>query len=221
MYLVKVLGLWLLVYIVVRVINTIRFRKKKEIYAIKKGQDGETRIMSLLTKINGLKVLNNLYIPTAYGYSEIDLIALSNDLIFVIESKNYSCKVQGTSEEVQWLLEYANGKKYQMYNPILQNDKHMLVLSKLFNGNIPMKLKSVVVFSNSADLSGVKNNRDDIILCNERDLKNFLLKEISNSMSNQSGVEKMYKLLQHFCNASEDIKKEHIKNVKNYKKKVK
>lgn len=221
MYLIKVLGLWLLVYIIVRVINAIRFRKKKEIYAIKKGQDGEMRIMSLLIKISGLKVLNNLYIPTAYGYSEIDLIALSNDVIFVIESKNYSCKVQGASDEVQWLLEYANGTKYQMYNPILQNDKHMLVLSKLFNGNIPMKLKSVIVFSNSADLSRVKNNRDDIILCNEKEFTNLILKEMSNSISNQNSLEKVYKLLQRFCNASDGIKKEHIKNVKSYKKRVK
>lgn len=215
----KVIGIWLILLIVVRLVNYFKKVYRRQEYAIQKGKEGEVQIKNSLSKVQGLRTLSNLYIPTPYGFSEIDLVAVKDGIIFVIESKNYSCKVNGNSYDTQWKLEYGNGNQYDMYNPIMQNDKHLQVLTNLFRGFVPCELKSVVVFSNTSDISEVVNHRSDVIVCNEKDLIDELSnKSLKYDVSKRKETYKVYNLLQRFTNASDDIKKEHIKNVKKYKK---
>lgn len=213
--------LWVIVTIILHFINTWKKVDEKEEYAIQKGKDGEQRIKNILLSIQGVKALQNLYIPTGKGYSEIDLVALKNGIGFVVESKNYSCKVKGSSRDEYWSLEYSNGKIYQMYNPIMQNDRHMQILGNLFRVNPKELFYSVVVFSDNADISNVKNDRKDIIFCNERDLKNKILLELKNHKEDKQKTEKLFTVLSRFGNVSEKVKGEHIKNIKRYKKKIK
>ncbi|MDZ7793905.1 MAG: nuclease-related domain-containing protein [Spirochaetia bacterium] len=62
-----------------------------------KGHIGESRIAGQLNKLDDkeYKVLNNIFIRTSKGSSQIDHIVISTYGIFVIETKNYSGWIHG------------------------------------------------------------------------------------------------------------------------------
>ncbi len=81
------------------------------------------------------------------GFSQIDLILVTEVGIIVIEVKDYSGWIFGVGYNYYWTQVLAGGnRKYQFYNPILQNRGHIVNLkqSNKYFENIPFY--SIVVF---------------------------------------------------------------------------
>lgn len=76
-----------------------------------------------------LKILCNVYVPYQGKTSEIDIILIHEKGIYVLESKNYSGWIFGSAEQKNWTQCFNKNKKYQFYNPILQNQTHINALS--------------------------------------------------------------------------------------------
>lgn len=86
---------------------------------------------------------------------QIDCLAVSQQGIFVFESKDYSGYIFGQGDQHRWTQTLDFGReKFSFYNPVRQNSTHLAALSSLFPVTIP--IYSVIVFGRDATLR-VKN----------------------------------------------------------------
>lgn len=95
-----------------------------------KGWIGEWIVRVILSALPSGKyrVLNNIYIPAYDGmFTQIDHIVVSGVGIIVIETKNYSGKIKGSSRKKYWETTTEGGKG-KVYNPIRQNSYHIRML---------------------------------------------------------------------------------------------
>lgn len=192
---------------------------EKSQYLREKGEQGESRVTKVFSDVN-VKTLNNLYLPNYYGYTEIDLLIITKVGVFVGEVKNYNnCSIYGEEDDEKWVIHYNNGKKYDMYNTIKQNDGHIKTLFNYVNSSYHRIIYSLIVFSDNTDLQ-IKTKRNGLFLINEKQLESLITK-LNNSkpILSNNDINIIYNSLKQYTNAPEHIKKQHVKNVKTYVKK--
>lgn len=102
----------------------------------------------------GLTVIRNLYIPTDKYETEVDLVALSEYGVYVIENKNYHSKtIYGNVKTDYWLCQYYLDYTEKLYNPVKQNKKHLEAIKALLKDEgITTTLFNVVIFNNMTKL---------------------------------------------------------------------
>lgn len=88
--------------------------------------------------------INNVTIPIANGFTQIDHVIVSRYGIFVIETKNMSGWIFG-SDKNPWWTQSLFGKSFKFPNPLHQNYRHTQALSD-FLGVDHDKILSVVMF---------------------------------------------------------------------------
>jgi hypothetical protein len=118
-----------------------------------KGKMGEKVVAGKLDRLpkDQYRVLNDVIIPTPNGSSQIDHLVVSIFGIFVIETKNYSGWIYG-AEHAEYWTQNIYGKKYQLYNPILQNAGHVRALRRILKDYEPLPILPIVAFSGKADV---------------------------------------------------------------------
>jgi hypothetical protein len=189
--------------------------KKRE----KTGELGE-ELYNLILSDLGFKPLRNIYLPLKNGNTtEIDMLIAHPTGIYPIEVKNYGARIYGNDKMKYWKAYYNNGKGYNLYNPILQNDSHRRVLERVIG--FPEKTLSFVVFTDRADLSNVQNSREDVLVCNPKLFKEALYHQIlyGEKVLTIEELKKIHKELSKYIGVDDKVKKAHIKYVKKQSRK--
>lgn len=161
------------------------------------------------------KVLKNLYIPYRGKTTEIDLLLLTEKFVCVYESKNYSGWIFGSADNKYWTQMINKNSKTRFYNPMMQNETHIKALSKVLNLDRD-KFKSFIVFSERCELKKIPDDTDDVkIIKRGQAIKktNKILSE-ANEIFTEQEIEEMYIKLSKYANATDEIKKQHIENIK-------
>lgn len=168
------------------------------------------------------KTLNNIYIPyfknTTTETTEIDIILIVEQGIFVIESKNYSGWIFGGAEQYKWTQSLNRNTKTKFYNPIKQNETHIKALSDYLK--IDQKFfHSYIVFSERCELKKVPSNTDTFTIVK----RNQLLRQLKNDMIHKpkiltmDEIDKIESALIPFTNVSDTVKQQHIKNINKFR----
>lgn len=151
-----------------------------------KGKIGEKGVSAFLSMLPGKYiVLNDIMLRNGSYTTQIDHIVISPHGIFVIETKNYKGWILGGFHSEKW-TQNIWGHKYELYNPILQNEKHIKFLLRKYPNltSIYPHIYSIVVFvrANKLRISGsgdavvirpyginsyIKSFDDDILSCGE------------------------------------------------------
>ena len=118
-----------------------------------KGKRGEMQVAALLDLLprDRYSVINDLLIQRG-GYStQIDHVVVSVYGLFVIETKYYKGWIYGGENREYW-TQNIYGRKYQLRNPLWQNEGHIRTIARLIGdaGDIP--IYSIVAFSRQATL---------------------------------------------------------------------
>lgn len=126
---------------------------RKSIVATVRGKEGELNVNLRLQLLPSeeYKVINNLLISIQGHTSQIDHVVMSEYGIFVIETKNYKGWIYGSANSEYW-TQNIYGNKYQLYNPIKQNQGHIRALSRILPNLRPNLFVSIVAFSRQATL---------------------------------------------------------------------
>lgn len=98
-----------------------------------KGRIGEWRVRLILKTLpkEKYKAINDIIINTKSGNTtQIDHVVVSCYGVFVIETKNYKGWMLG-SENSQYWTQNIYGKKYKLYNPLLQNQAHARAIGNI------------------------------------------------------------------------------------------
>lgn len=175
-----------------------------------KGKVGEMWVASILKKfpVNRYKIINNLLL-TSNGYStQIDHIVISIYGIFVIETKFYQGWIYGVENSEYW-TQNIYGNKYQLRNPIHQNQGHIRALKFLLKdyGNIPFI--SIVAFSRQASL-GIDAHSPVIYW----DQIPRIINQFETRVLSESQIQSIYNILLANNTEDKDAKKQHISNVR-------
>lgn len=105
-------------------------------------------IKLLKNKIPAQTIFHDLYVKNYNGkFSQIDLVVATRVGIIVFEVKDFSGWIFGNGNHSHWTQVLAYGKnKYQFYNPIKQNSKHIQDLKKQLKQFKNLPFYSIVVF---------------------------------------------------------------------------
>lgn len=184
-----------------------------------KGKYGEYLIFKKLQVCEkyGAKFLFNCYLPNGNNKTtEADIILLTLNGIFVIESKNYSGWIFGDEKQETWMQTLPAGNKIhkeRFFNPIMQNKIHINALKKLIGDALP--IYSVIVFSNDCTLQNINasDQMTEIVTFGYlNSIINNLLNKNPNSLT-QEDVTSIYNKLYPYTQVPEEVRRKHAKYI--------
>ena len=178
----------------------------------RRGRSGENQVISVLNNIGCRHVSNLVLIDNRNKSHQIDHVVILPNGIFCIETKNYSGRIYGRENDVNWTQVFKTGMKNKFYNPIKQNKSHIYNLRCILGHNY--EIYSVIVFTQD----NVNNvHLDNVIGISylQRYLINF-----NNGIENYS-VEEMNNIYTKLISNHRDIsEEEHIKNIKELRENI-
>lgn len=106
------------------------FGQTGDTYEERLGSRGEQIVANMLNSIkDDGYLINNVLLKYNGRYSQIDHILLKKSGIYVVETKNLSGRIYGKDMDKYWTQVLAYGdEKHKVYNPVLQNNRHIDVL---------------------------------------------------------------------------------------------
>ncbi|MFA6403908.1 MAG: nuclease-related domain-containing protein [Salinivirgaceae bacterium] len=130
-----------------------KLRDKKLLETVTKTNRGTRTERELVLKLlkHGIPaqtIFHDLYLKKQKGdFSQIDLVVATKVGIMVFEVKEYSGWIFGSGHQTQWTQVLAYGKqKHRYYNPIMQNNAHIVALRKQLKQFQTIPFYSIVVF---------------------------------------------------------------------------
>ena len=173
-----------------------------------RGFMGEFLVKQELKKLPKDKyiIFNDIMIKSSKGTHQIDHIIISKYGIFVVEMKNYYGLITGEEHQNKW-IQHLGKNKYYFNNPIHQNYGHIKALQELLYLS-ENKFVSIICISNQAKL---KVKAKNVI---QLDFVNNLIKSYSNEIIAEDLIKIKNKIEQNNI-TDKEIRKNHIKNIKN------
>ena len=115
------------------------------------GTRGEKYTARRIKSITKGIVFRDMYINGSHDVQQVDIIAVTEKGILVVEKKTYTGLIVGTSYDRMWRVYYYGQQKHMMKNPHHQNYGHIKALCETFPA-LKDKFINLVIFSNSATL---------------------------------------------------------------------
>lgn len=113
-------------------------------------------------------IVSNITLQTPNGrIHQIDHVAIYKTGIFCIETKNIAGTIIGQPDAKMWNV-YNGGEPYDIYNPILQNNTHVNVLSEFIGWKY--KVNSIIIFIKGNKPKGCPRNE----IVDLQDLKDYV-----------------------------------------------
>ena len=153
----------LLIFLVICFLTIFRkIRDKKLLETVTKLDSGTRTERELVLKLlkHGIPartIFHDLYVKkNGSGYSQIDLVVATKVGIIVFEVKDYSGWIFGNGQQREWTQVLAYGKEYyHFYNPIMQNNKHIVELTKKLKQFENIPFYSIIVFFGNCVLNDI------------------------------------------------------------------
>lgn len=133
-------------------------KKNKSDTNLELSKNFEHKISSIISRyIKKEWVFQNIYQDSANGrVTDIDVLAIHNTGIYVIECKYMNSKVIGDADDRIWVQVKNNNICIDFLNPVIQNNIH-LNACKIFLDKFKLPYYSIIVFGNHCTLSDIKS----------------------------------------------------------------
>lgn len=170
-----------------------------------------------LKELSYIRTISNVYVENNGNYTEIDVIALTDKGIYVMESKNYKGWIYGRANDTNWTQCFKNGEKYKFYNPVKQNEGHINKLSQ-YLGIERNKMFSFIIFSDLCTLKSVPPSTSNMCIINRYSLLWVMKRELSlkPTIFTHQEIDRLYSKLIPLTQKTETEKQQHIDRIKGY-----
>lgn len=183
-----------------------------------KGNYGEFHLYRKLIRLFGKpSVLTNIYLDNKNTETtEIDILAITKNGIYVFEMKNYAGYIYGSENDQYWTQVFHKRSKFQFYNPLKQNYAHTRAVENYLELNKGLVIP-IVVFSNRSKLNKININVNQHVYQYKNTIKfvKRFEKTAVNLISPDDKEEYLVKLIEK-CNMSAEVKAKHIENIKEF-----
>ena len=219
--LVGIIGFTVL-FIALIIFTAIRDRKLlNTVTKLNRGTRSERDLVVRLLKqgIPAQMIFHDLYLEKQNGgFTQIDLVVLTEVGIIVFEVKDYKGWIYGNGNYSQWTQVLAYGKKkYRFYNPIKQNSRHIAALRKRLGHWDNLPFYSIVLFYGDCEFKDVSFIPSGTFLAKSERLKK-VMKNITkkNDHVRYSNLDETLKILSEAVanGESKENRMRHIENVK-------
>lgn len=209
--------------------KTFKDFQKEKIENDPNGVYGEAvlaRAVAEICKQDGRKfvLMENLYVPSRGGTTEIDSLLLHQTGIYVLESKNISGEITGGIDEERWHQRLNARTEHTFHNPIHQNAGHIRALKHFLKENFSrselnvdqLPFFSAIIFSDRCVLKRVPIQDENWIILHLFQMKEKFAKILKSRsiLFNKSELENLYIRLKPCMQASEKTKVEHRNYIK-------
>lgn len=178
----------------------------------------EREIASILSKsFSKVKVYRNLYVPySTKGYTEVDIVAVTNIGVLVVECKNYKGKIIGDVFADKW-IQVVGRRRYELYNPIAQNINHIRTLAD--RTGVPVnEFVNIIVFSDNADLDEVPRIFDGGFILKHTEFENLIKQLETSIILIDDEARRICNILKKFRDFDGIKKIDHVSNIKEKRK---
>lgn len=165
-------------------------------------------------------VLHDVLIDGAEGYtSQIDLILVGGKGVYVVEVKSFpEAKIYGDVKKHNWSY-YSHGKKYEIYSPIKQNQKHIEYLKEFLKvfGELPF-FSIVCMICDDFKISGELDGKTAI--CSSFPIMQKALYKLGENapfVLDDQKKNDIYEYIKNKQHIGKEARREHKKNVIAYK----
>ncbi len=123
------------------------------IWRATKGKRGEKHVSVLLSLLpkSKYKIINNLLLQSGGHSTQIDHVVVSIYGLFVIETKYYQGWIYGGENSEFW-TQNIYGHKYELRNPLRQNQGHIKAIQRLLGNDGTIPIHSIVAFSRQSTI---------------------------------------------------------------------
>ena len=175
-----------------------------------KGRRGEKKMAAFLDLLpkNKYKVINNLLLQSGGHSTQIDHVVVSVYGVFVIETKYYKGWIYGGENSEFW-TKNVYGHKYELRNPLWQNNGHVKAITKILDGSGRIPIHSIVAFSRQAKL---KVDRSLPVMYWHQVIP--YIRRYKDPVLSDSYVNEVYHTLLSANIEDKEAKKQHVKSVK-------
>ncbi len=188
---------------------------------VQKGILAEEKIVKILERIfEKDNIIHDAYFrDEELVTTQVDIIAIDNTGIYVIESKAFSSIIKGKSNEKTW-VQLFSGKNYNRFsNPINQNKRHLeAVKNNLKEFALPENcFKSYIVFDNNCKLDVTVDKNCHAKVIQQKDLFYSILAERKNTENvlTDELVNNISRRFRAHASIDDKMKMEHIKRRQN------
>lgn len=116
------------------------------------GHIGENYTANNIKSVSKGIVLKDIYVDGSHGVQQIDIIAITEKGVLIVEKKTYIGLIVGKAFDKQWTVVVGWGKKkFSMKNPHHQNYGHIQALCEKFP-KLKEKFIGLVIFGNNAKM---------------------------------------------------------------------
>ena len=185
-----------------------------------KGTRSEREMVLILLKkgIPAQTIFHDLYFINKSGsISQVDLVVPTKVGIIVFEIKEYGGWLFGTGNRTNWTQVLSYGKeKYQFYNPIMQNKKHIESIIKQEDQFKNIPFFSVVVFFGNCEFKDISAVPEDVYLIKSWEVNDIVEKILSdNQPAKYVNKLKIVELLSQAVKNGDDdiIREKHFSNI--------
>ena len=214
-----------IVFLVISSISESNRRKRERelissVTSLNRGTSSEKSLILQLLKsgIPPVTIYHDLIIKKDNDkYSQIDLVLVTSEGIIVFEVKNYSGWIFGSGNNTNWTQVLSYGKrKYKFYNPIKQNQNHIIQLRKTLKQFEKIPFFSVIVFFGDCELKEINYVPKGTYLVKSHrvfEVLNLIKDEDYTQYTNKREVvDKLKELVS--LGENTDYQKQHIENIK-------
>jgi hypothetical protein len=219
--------MWTFICIVSLIVFIVLFREirdKKLLETVTKRNRGTRTERDLVLKllkygIPAQTIFHDLYVKKYNGeFSQIDLVVATKVGIIVLEVKDYGGWIFGAGHNSQWTQVLAYGKrKYRLYNPIMQNSRHISDLKKQLRQFETVPFYSIVVFYGNCVLKDINFVPNGTFLVKSNRVLEVLEELIKNNeLARYTNKNEIVRTLKEAVKNGEDKETQiqHIKNVR-------
>jgi hypothetical protein len=219
--------MWIFLGIVSFVVFIFLFREirdKKLLETVTKQNRGTRTERDLVLKLLKYEmpaqtIFHDLYVKKHDGnFSQIDLVVTTKVGIIVLEVKDYSGWIFGAGHNSHWTQVLAYGKrKYRLYNPIMQNSKHISELKKKLKQFENVPFYSIVVFYGNCVLKEINFVPNGTYVVKSNRVLEVIETLMKNSeLAHYSNKNEIFRVLKEAVKNGEDKETQiqHIQNVR-------
>ena len=186
------------------------------------GRYGEYETYRLLRRFEakGARFLFNIYLPRENDKTtEIDVLMIEKNGVYVFESKNYSGWIFGNESQKTWTQTLPKGRgrkarKECFLNPVWQNKLHISALKNVLpDPDVPVY--SLIVFSDRCELKNVSLYHNDVSVIHRKDIVSAVKRcQPSQKSLSEKDINEFYGILYPYTQVSSAEKQKHIDDIK-------
>lgn len=214
-------------FLIISIVRKSKQRKKdreliKSVTSLNRGTSSERELILRLLK-NGIPketIFHDLIIKKNNNkFSQIDMVIPTKEGIIVFEVKEYSGWIFGSGNNKNWTQILAYGeKKYKFYNPIRQNNTHIIELKKTLKQFQNVPFFSIIVFFGDCELKEINYVPNGTYIVKAQRIFEVLnLIKTENEPTSYSNKREVVDMLKKLVSLGKNVgyQEQHIENIKN------